>query len=118
MTFNLDEFIAERGGKRRESARFDWGSKTLTYGNEEDKTAPLETGAQDKFVTHPRLLAGLAALAATVHLAAFDSRLGQGAGLVEACCPEPLVQADLVVFFLLVCHRTAPIISGHGTVLP
>ncbi len=42
-----DEFIAERGGKRRESARFDWGSKTLTYGNEGDKTAPLETGAQD-----------------------------------------------------------------------
>ena len=42
-----DEFIAERGGKRRESARFDWDSKTLTYGSEGDKTAPLEAGAQD-----------------------------------------------------------------------
>ena len=62
--------------------------------------ALVETGAQHVLVTDLRLLARLAAFTPVMHLATFYGGLGQCSGLVEACRPQPLVQADLVVVFL------------------
>src|SRR3990167_60038 len=70
--------------------------------------ALIETDADQQFVADPRLLARFAALATAMHLAALDGGLGQGAGLVEPCGPQPFVQAYLVVFFVVrfVAHCT------------
>src|SRR5690606_6622914 len=62
-------------------------------------SALVEAGANYQLLTNFWLLAGLAALALAMHLAALDSRLGQRAGLEEARRPQPLVQPYFVVVF-------------------
>ena len=57
-----------------------------------------------ELIADTRLLARLAALAAMVHLAALDGRLGQGTGFEEPHGPQPLVQPDLFFLFLLLSH--------------
>jgi hypothetical protein len=47
----------------------------------------LDTDANQQLVTHPRFLAGFAALASAMDLAAFDRGLGQGTGLEETRRP-------------------------------
>jgi hypothetical protein len=42
-----DSFKATRNGEPREYARFDWAAATLAYGDRENKTEPLQAGAQD-----------------------------------------------------------------------
>src|SRR5450830_690447 len=64
----------------------------------------IETGANLDLVAHPWLLARFAALAATMHLAAFNRRLGQGTGFIETRRPQPLVQPNLVVLFRFLRH--------------
>lgn len=42
-----EQYRAWRNNQPRESAQFDWPNKTVKYGEDEQKEAALETGAQD-----------------------------------------------------------------------
>lgn len=58
-------------------------------------------------ITYPYVLAGLAALAVDMHLAATHGVCGQAAGFEESCRPQPFVDADLLGFSQAVARYPA-----------